>query len=287
MTVQHGVDVAIQTDGNWQDDRLRKYRRMKRKILEFIAKHKSAQLSVDRANRKVQALKKEKKRLMQAKSNDSQATNGDAMETSQDDEDEEIEEADIEGAGVEDEDEEDQLLDEDEEMVKVEPAPKLKRAASSRRKPIEVPRDENGSVILPFQIASLNVLELGKVVYDRTSFHSERYIWPVGYCVERTYMSMVDPRNQTTYTCKVQDGGETPLFTIRAADAPDEEMSARTPTGAWALVIKRANEVRHRESANAISGPEYYGFSNPLVIEMVEGLPDVDKCVNYRVRTKA
>ncbi|KAI8140842.1 F/Y-rich N-terminus-domain-containing protein [Fennellomyces sp. T-0311] len=280
MTVQPGIDVSIQTDGNWQDDRLRKYRRMKRKILEFIAKHKSAQLSVDRANRKVQALQKEKRRLMRAKSN----TNGDAMETSQEDEDEDIEEVDMDGD--DDDGEEDQLADEDEEMVKVEP-PKPKRATVSRRKPVEIPRDEDGNVILPFQIASLKVLNLGTVVHDRPSFHSERYVWPVGYCVERTYMSMVDPDNQTTYTCQVQDGGETPLFTIRAADAPDDEMSARTPTGAWALVIKKANEVRHRESANAISGPEYYGFSNPLVIEMVEGLPDVEKCSNYRFRTKA
>ena len=66
------------------------------------------------------------------------------------------------------------------------PPTKLKRATSSRtRKPVEVPRDEDGNVILPFQISSLKVLELGKVVYDRTSFHSERYIWPVGYCAER------------------------------------------------------------------------------------------------------
>ncbi|KAI7859849.1 F/Y-rich N-terminus-domain-containing protein [Circinella umbellata] len=287
MTVQHGVDASIQTDDTWQDDRLRKYRRMKRKILEFIAKHKSAQLSVDRANRRVQALQKEKKQLMkEAKTSNG---NGDPMDTSQEDEDEdEIEDVpDVEGE--EDNEEEDQLMDEDEEMVKVETPPtKLKRATSSRtRKPVEVPRDEDGNVILPFQISSLKVLELGKVVYDRTSFHSERYIWPVGYCAERTYMSMVDPENQTTYTCKVQDGGETPLFTIRAADAPDDEMSARTPTGAWALVIKQANEVRQRHSANAISGPEYYGFSNPLVIEMIEGLPDVDKCTNYRRRSKA
>ncbi|KAI9255798.1 F/Y-rich N-terminus-domain-containing protein [Phascolomyces articulosus] len=286
MTVQHGVDASIQTDDTWQDDRLRKYRRMKRKILEFIAKHKSAQLSVDRANRRVQALQKEKKRLMkEAKANNSN-TNGDAMDTSQEDEDEDIEDiAELEG---EEDEEEDQLMDEDEDIVvKVEPPPKLKRTTSRTRKPVEVPRDEDGNVILPFQISSLKVLELGEVVHDRPSFHSERYVWPVGYCVERTYMSMVDPENQTTYTCQVQDGGETPLFTIRAADAPEEEMSARTPTGAWALVIKRANEVRHRESANAISGPEYYGFSNPLVIEMVEGLPNVDKCINYRRRSKA
>lgn len=54
----------------------------------------------------------------------------------------------------------------------------------SKRQP-EVPRDENGNVKFPFQVASVNVLSLGKVVYDRPSFHCDRYIWPVGYCVER------------------------------------------------------------------------------------------------------
>ncbi|KAI9312618.1 F/Y-rich N-terminus-domain-containing protein [Dichotomocladium elegans] len=276
MTTQQGMDAYVQTDENWQSDQLRKYRRMKRKILEFIAKHKSAQLSVDKANRRIRVLQQEKKRLMRANKN------GDAMETSQEDDEEDAEEEEA------DEDDEEDQLDEDEEMAEI-PMPKIitKRTGNSRRKPVEVPRDEQGKVILPIQIASLKVIELGTVIHDRTTFHSERYIWPVGYCTERTYMSMVDPNNQTTYTCRVEDGGDGPLFTIRAADTPDEDdISARTPTGAWAVVIKRANEVRQRESANAISGPEYFGFSNPLVIEMVEALPDAEKCVNYNFHSK-
>jgi hypothetical protein len=58
-------------------------------------------------------------------------------------------------------------------------------------------------------------------------------------------------------------------------------LSAKTATSVWAIVIKKANEVRKRESANAISGPEYYGFSHPLVIEMIEELDGVDECTNY------
>ncbi|KAF7724117.1 transforming growth factor beta regulator 1 [Apophysomyces ossiformis] len=118
--------------------------------------------------------------------------------------------------------------------------------------------------------ASLTILNLGKVVWDRAAFHSERYIWPVGYCVER-----------------VEEDQDAPLFTIRAADAPDQELSAKTPTGAWALVIKRANEIRHKESANAISGPEYYGFAHPLVIEMIEELDGVDKCSRYVLKRES
>jgi hypothetical protein len=46
-------------------------------------------------------------------------------------------------------------------------------------------------------------------------------------------------------------------------------------------VIKRANEIRHKESSNAISGPEYYGFAHPLVIEMIEELEGVNDCDHY------
>lgn len=67
----------------------------------------------------------------------------------------------------------------------VSPTPKPRRVTGSRRKPVEVARDEDGKVILPVQIASLKVIELGTVVHDRPGFHSERYIWPVGYTVER------------------------------------------------------------------------------------------------------
>lgn len=76
-------------------------------------------------------------------------------------------------------------------------------------------------------------------------------------------------------------------FTLCAADAPQIELSAKTATGVWASVIKRANEVRQKESSNAISGPEYYGFAHPLVIEMMEEMPGVDACSRYRRKHKA
>lgn len=37
MTNQKGVDVGIQTETHWEDPKQRKYRRLKHKVLEFIA----------------------------------------------------------------------------------------------------------------------------------------------------------------------------------------------------------------------------------------------------------
>jgi hypothetical protein len=50
---------------------------------------------------------------------------------------------------------------------------------------MSVQRDENGNAILPQQIASMNVISLGKVETERPLFHTARYIFPIGYHVER------------------------------------------------------------------------------------------------------
>lgn len=47
-----------------------------------------------------------------------------------------------------------------------------------------VPRDEKGSPILPFSVESLTVVDLGQICM-REHFHTERYIFPVGYEVTR------------------------------------------------------------------------------------------------------
>lgn len=120
----------------------------------------------------------------------------------------------------EEEDEEDQL-DEDDEIGKnsiyIQPktnqilVPTPKKQRLSKRKRVLIPRDQDGAIVLPFQIASLNVIDLGIIDTERPAFHNDRYIFPIGYTVERTFMSMVDPNNQTTYTCKVEDGQDSPL----------------------------------------------------------------------------
>ena len=49
----------------------------------------------------------------------------------------------------------------------------------------DMPKDEHGNFIMPAQVGMHTILSLGTVIYDRPNFHSERYIWPVGYCAQR------------------------------------------------------------------------------------------------------
>ncbi|KAI9018041.1 F/Y-rich N-terminus-domain-containing protein [Phycomyces nitens] len=272
ITKHTAIDAESQSENQWNDDHMRKYRSLKRKIIEFIAKQRSAQLTIDKANRRIQALQRENRRLLHKSKG-----KGDAMDVSPIGDDDDAGEYDEDA----DKNEEEDQLDENEDEEMFDDLVLQPKRNSTSRKRQEIPRDSEGNVIFPFSFASLKVLSLGTIMVDQPAFHNDRYIYPVGYSVERTYMSMVNPDGQTTYTCTVKEQDNAPLFTIRAADAPSHEISGQTPTGAWSLVIKQANLIRQKDSTNAISGPEYYGFSHPLVIEMIEELDGVDKCSRY------
>ncbi|KAI8991640.1 F/Y rich C-terminus-domain-containing protein [Mycotypha africana] len=148
-----------------------------------------------------------------------------------------------------------------------------------RVQPIE--KDENGNPKLPQNIGVSTILCLGEIVTDRKTFHNERYIFPVGYKVQRTYPSMIHPDANTIVTSTILDGGEGPLFHISAADQPEEPIVANSATGAWTAVVRKANEIRKRDHSNSASGPDYYGFKHPTIAKMIQDLPGAKKLPNY------
>lgn len=148
-----------------------------------------------------------------------------------------------------------------------------------RVQPID--RDEDGHPKLPQQIGVLTVLNLGTIITDRPSFHNERYIFPVGYTVSRTYPSMLDPNSNTVITSTIIDGGDSPRFHVVAADMPDEPIIANSATGAWTVVVRRSNEIRHREHSNSASGPDYYGFKHPTIASLIQDLPGAKDLEQY------
>ncbi|CAO3661779.1 unnamed protein product [Rhizopus microsporus] len=162
--------------------------------------------------------------------------------------------------------------------------PKRSKAAhipvkTRRVQPID--RDEDGNPKLPQQIGVLTVLSLGHIVTDRPTFHNERYIFPVGYTVSRTYPSMVDPNSNTIITSTILDGGDGPRFRVTAADMPDQPIIANSATGAWTIVVRKSNEIRHREHSNSASGPDYYGFKHPTIAKLIQDLPGAKDLKHY------
>ncbi|KAJ1887373.1 hypothetical protein LPJ66_009152 [Kickxella alabastrina] len=153
--------------------------------------------------------------------------------------------------------------------------------ASKVRSVQPVPRSIDGNYIMPVQVGILTVLSLGRIVWDHSAYHNERYIWPVGYTVQREYYSMTDPNKQVIYTCWVTDGGVAPLFHVEAEDMAGSPIVAPTATGAWTTVLRTVNRIRQREHSNSASGPDYFGFSHPTIAKMIQDLHGADRCPSY------
>ncbi|GAA5796661.1 F/Y rich C-terminus-domain-containing protein [Helicostylum pulchrum] len=158
---------------------------------------------------------------------------------------------------------------------------KLTSLSVKTRRVQPIDRDEDGNPKLPQQIGVLTVLHLGTIVTDRPSFHNERYIFPVGYSVSRTYPSMIDPHSNTVITSTILDGGDSPRFHVVAADMPDEPIIANSATGAWTVVVRKSNEIRHRDHSNSASGPDYYGFKHPTIANLIQDLPGAKSLKQY------
>lgn len=154
--------------------------------------------------------------------------------------------------------------------------------------------------MLPLNVGIMTVISLGDVCM-REHFHTERYIFPVGYevtrCVSgssflefillitivdvRRYLSTVDPNLEVVYHCTILDGGDGPKFQIIPSDRPDKPIIAGTATGAWSNIVKQANAIRNRQHSNSVSGPDFFGLGQNTIKHLIQELPNADRLRDY------
>ncbi|XP_032236865.1 uncharacterized protein LOC5511631 isoform X3 [Nematostella vectensis] len=161
--------------------------------------------------------------------------------------------------------------------------PKRKKPGTAiKRKVQPIPVDAKGKPIFPIVLGGLTVHSLGEIIWDRPGFHSERYIWPVGYCSSRTYPSIKDPDKKCIYTCKILDGGFGPQFEMCPEDDMEHPIMASSATACHCVVLKTLNKARGRDASNTGSGPEFFGFSHPTIQYLIQNLPGARKCSKYQ-----
>ncbi|KAF8812915.1 hypothetical protein BYT27DRAFT_7220736 [Phlegmacium glaucopus] len=143
-----------------------------------------------------------------------------------------------------------------------------------------VPRDKKGKPMLPLNVGIMTVINLGEVCM-REHFHTERYIFPVGYEVTRRYLSTINPGTEVVYHCTILDGGDGPKFQIIPSDRADKPIIAGTATGAWSNIVKHANAIRNRQHSNSVSGPDFFGLGQNTIKHLIQELPNSDRLRDY------
>ncbi|CAG8577846.1 2237_t:CDS:2, partial [Paraglomus occultum] len=116
------------------------------------------------------------------------------------------------------------------------------------------------------------------IVWDREAYHTNRYIFPVGFMSKKQYLSAVDVTKRTTYTSEILDGGDTPIVT--AADQPGRKFSASSSSGVWKKILDEIN-CQGVPSKTHASGPEMLGLSHLGITKYIQELPGAEKCTKY------
>ena len=151
----------------------------------------------------------------------------------------------------------------------------------------KIPTSFSAPIRLPFHIGSTcKVLSLGSLTRDNSYYHDTKYLWPVGFFSVKKYTSYVDISKKIWYRQGIQSGGSSgPKFVVTPGDDSINPISAKSATKAWSIVLDRINSKRRSMSESttgtAISGPEFFGYTNPSIAEALECLPGMDQCRTY------
>jgi len=170
--------------------------------------------------------------------------------------------------------------------------PKKKRRKSSKRdtrfdaKPMKLlPRDKDNNLILPVTVGKssneVTIISIGKIVHERDAYHSQRYIWPVGFESKKEYISMQDPKKRTMYTNRILDGGDVPIFEVTAEDLPGTVFRANSASGAWKSVLSELSKRGSTGAKTHASGPDFFGLSDLGVTKVIQELPNAERCIRY------
>ncbi|EAY04136.1 F/Y-rich N-terminus family protein [Trichomonas vaginalis G3] len=165
--------------------------------------------------------------------------------------------------------------DEDSEEKKM---PKSKNRKVDTEESANSRSNKNNDAELPLIVSqTCKVLDLGKIVYDRPAFHTERYVFPAGFKSSRIFKSLVKPNETAEFISEiVDDGGETPVFRVSSDNIVYEGPTATQP---WVQILKEVNRINGISGrSNSVSGPEMFALSHPIIRFLTISLPDAEKC---------
>ncbi|KAL4711710.1 hypothetical protein ACJJTC_003477 [Scirpophaga incertulas] len=172
----------------------------------------------------------------------------------------------------------------------------------SVQRPVWVSRDEQrqvASVMLHsdtnhlIRVGGLIFLSPGHLLpHQLPAFHTNNYIYPIGYKIVRFYWSMCRANSRCRYLCWISEEEGRPRFHVRAQDEPRSEQVAATPRAAWATILDAVAALRDNRDEdgvlklwpNYVTGEDLFGLTEPAVVRVLESLPGVETLSDYRFK---
>lgn len=161
---------------------------------------------------------------------------------------------------------------------------KRRNAEGATRKLVQpIALDPCGRPIFPIVLGGLTVYSLGEIICDRSGFHDEIAIYPVGFCSTRVYVSLRNPDQKCLYTCQIKDGGTGPQFEIAPEDDQQNAIVASSANDCHAQLLEAISRARGRLHTGVVpSGEDFFGFTHPTIQHLIQSCPGARKCALYQ-----
>ena len=129
-----------------------------------------------------------------------------------------------------------------------------------------------------FRIGSLTFVSVGQLFpHQFHNFHTQEYIYPIGYKVIRYYWSMTETNKRCPYTCSIGEVKNKPEFrvstmVIEKGKEVEKTFVDSTPRGVWIQVLNIIEKLRRENKLvkvfpRHISGEDLFGFNEPNIIK--------------------
>lgn len=141
--------------------------------------------------------------------------------------------------------------------------------------------NQNGRPIYPITIGDLSIHDMGMIV-DRPGYHTENFIYPVGFVSTRIYGHITEPNRKCLYTCKITDFGE-PRFEIIPESLPEYAIAGPSADLCHAALLQTMNNhMNGRELAVIPQGEYFFGLAHPAIATLLQTSTAIKELVNFK-----
>jgi histone-lysine N-methyltransferase MLL3 len=131
------------------------------------------------------------------------------------------------------------------------------------------------------RVGSLIFLSVGQLLpHQLQNFHTQNYIYPIGYKIIRFYWSMRNLNKRCKYICSIHEMLGRPEFKIVVQEAMEEDVEFKdsSPKLVWQRIFELIAEMRRKNQCvqvfpQFVSGEDLFGLTEPAVVRVLESLP--------------
>lgn len=143
--------------------------------------------------------------------------------------------------------------------------------------------NQNGRPIYPITMGNLSIHDLGAIIVDRPGYHTDNWIYSVGYTSTRIYGHIKEPHRKCLYTCKIIDCGDFPRFEIIPESMPEYAIAGPSASLCHAALLQTMNNNSDgRQLAVIPKGEYFFGLAHPAVATLLQSSTAIKELINFK-----